>query len=110
MLIPCVTVAIKGEKIDVIAASMRKAECLDVAKKYAAELVTDEAIEVRVLVGLGSAIQFRRRVLPNKDAAPESDPDVKVIRDALKAKGVNVPPRISVEKLLELAIANGVEA
>lgn len=39
----------------------------------------------------------------------ESDPDAKEIRAKLKALGVNVPPRISLEKLLDLAIANGVE-
>lgn len=36
--------------------------------------------------------------------------DADKIRAALKEKGVKVPPRIGIDKLLELAIANGVEA
>jgi hypothetical protein len=31
------------------------------------------------------------------------------VREALKAKGVKVPPRISIDALLKLAIENGVE-
>lgn len=35
--------------------------------------------------------------------------DVAAIREALKAKGVKVPPRINIENLLALAIEHGVE-
>ena len=37
------------------------------------------------------------------------EPDADILREALKAKGVKVPPRISLEKLVELAVENGVE-
>jgi hypothetical protein len=39
----------------------------------------------------------------------ETDADAKAVREALKAKGVKVPPRISIDALLKLAIENGVE-
>lgn len=39
----------------------------------------------------------------------DSSADVAAIRAALKAKDVKVPPRISVDKLIEMAIAHGVE-
>lgn len=39
----------------------------------------------------------------------DSDPDAKEIRAKLVAKGVKVPPRISLETLLDLAIKHGVE-
>jgi hypothetical protein len=39
----------------------------------------------------------------------DTDADAKAVREALKAKGVKVPPRIGIDALLKLAIENGVE-
>lgn len=46
-----------------------------------------------------------------QDEAEEIDSpsDVQALREALKAKGVKVPPRISVDNLLALAVEHGVE-
>lgn len=54
---------------------------------------------------------------PVQDPADEQDEgeeidspaDVQALREALKAKGVKVPPRISVDNLLALAVEHGVE-
>lgn len=46
----------------------------------------------------------------SEEESTDTSADVEAIRAALKEKGVKVPPRIGVDKLLELAIANGVEA
>lgn len=40
----------------------------------------------------------------------DSPADVQALREALKAKGVKVPPRISADNLLALAIEHGVDA
>lgn len=44
-----------------------------------------------------------------EDDQTDASADVAAIRAALKAKDVKVPPRISVDKLIEMAIAHGVE-
>ena len=44
-----------------------------------------------------------------EDDQTDASADVAAIRTALKAKDVKVPPRISVDKLIEMAIAHGVE-
>lgn len=44
-----------------------------------------------------------------EDDQIDASADVAAIRAALKAKDVKVPPRISVDKLIEMAIAHGVE-
>lgn len=44
-----------------------------------------------------------------EDSSDDVSADADKIRAALKEKGVRVPPRIGIDKLLELAIANGVE-
>ena len=44
-----------------------------------------------------------------EDAEVEASADAKAVREALKAKGVKVPPRIGIDALLKLAIDNGVE-
>ena len=44
-----------------------------------------------------------------EDDQADASADVAAIRAALKAKEVKVPPRISVDKLIEMAIAHGVE-
>lgn len=40
----------------------------------------------------------------------DSPADVQALREALKAKGVKVPPRISADNLLALAVEHGVDA
>lgn len=40
----------------------------------------------------------------------DGEADASALRAALKEKGVRVPPRISLEKLVELAAENGIEA
>ena len=61
--------------------------------------------------GLLKGYKFKAEMIAAASAPDESesDPDAKEIRAKLKALGVSVPPRISLEKLLDLAIANGVE-
>lgn len=44
-----------------------------------------------------------------EDDQTDASADVAAIRAALKAKDVKVPPRISVDKLIDLAVAHGVE-
>ena len=44
-----------------------------------------------------------------EDDQIDASADVAAIRAALKAKDVKVPPRISVDKLIEMAIAHGIE-
>jgi hypothetical protein len=40
----------------------------------------------------------------------DSPADVQALRDALKARGIRVPPRINADTLLALAIEHGIEA
>lgn len=109
MQIPSVTIGIKQDgTVEVYHASMDKSKALDAAKAKANE-PTSEVIDIRVVCAIGAGIAWRRRVVPTVVDESESDPDAKEIRAKLKALGVNVPPRISLEKLLDLAIANGVE-
>ena len=44
-----------------------------------------------------------------EDDQTDASADVAAIRAALKAKDIKVPPRISVDKLIEMAIAHGIE-
>jgi len=46
---------------------------------------------------------------PEPEETDDDEPDAKALREALKAKGVKVPPRIGIDALLKLAIDNGVE-
>ena len=75
----------------------------------------DSIFRIMVLSARGARAEYKFKaairsapVVQEPDES-ESDPDAKEIRAKLKALGVNVPPRISLEKLLDLAIANGVE-
>lgn len=53
--------------------------------------------------------KFKANIIAVNFAVEISGPDADILREALKAKGVKVPPRISLEKLVELAVENGVE-
>lgn len=62
--------------------------------------------------GLLKGYKFKANIIAATPAPVEesdSDPDAKEIRAKLVAKGVKVPPRISLETLLDLAIKHGVE-
>ena len=62
--------------------------------------------------GLLKGYKFKDNIRAASDPveSDESDDEVaKRVRAELKDKGVPVPPRISIEKLLDLAIKHGVE-
>lgn len=114
MKLPCLTIRIDGDDLVVLYAGMSKADALTVAKTEANKL-HDTFAEYRVIQAVGAGIAWRRSVKPDpkpveiEDEADESDEIAKRVRADLKAKGVKVPPRISVEKLLDLASEHGVE-
>lgn len=121
MKIPCLTIRIDGDDLVVLYAGTDKAKALETAK---AEVNKPDVIpgEYRVVQAIGAGIAWRRKVTkpaplvevvtPSEqgdDEADDSDELTKRVRADLKAKGVKVPPRISVEKLLDLAVEHGVE-
>lgn len=117
MKLPCLTIRIDGDDLVVLYAGTDKSEALAIAK---AEVNKPDVIpgEYRVVQAVGAGIAWRRKVAaPSKpveveqidDEVDESDELAKRVRSDLKAKGVKVPPRISVEKLLDLASEHGVE-
>jgi hypothetical protein len=116
MKLPCLTIRIDGDDLVVLYAGTSKAEALDIAKAEANK-PHDSFAEYRVVQAVGAGIAWRRSVKPSSAlvAAPEleevddDEPDAKALREALKAKGVKVPPRIGIDALLKLAIDNGVE-
>lgn len=65
--------------------------------------------------GLLNGYRFKANIIAATSSAPsveeeeDSDEVAKRVRTELKAKGVNVPPRIGDAKLLELAEKHGVE-
>lgn len=120
MKLPCLTIRIDGDDLVVLYAGTDKAEALAIAK---AEVNKPDAIpgEYRVVQAVGAGIAWRRKVtkpaplvqvlepVEIEDEVDEADELAKRVRADLKAKGVKVPPRISVEKLLDLASEHGVE-
>lgn len=48
-------------------------------------------------------------VAPAIEGSEDESPDAEAIRAALKEKGVKVPPRISIDNLLNLAVEHGVK-
>lgn len=62
--------------------------------------------------GLLKGYKFKSEIIASAPVVEEEDDSDEVaaeVRAKLKAKGVKVPPRISIERLLEMAIANGIE-
>jgi hypothetical protein len=113
MQIPSVTIGIKHDgSVEVYHASVDKSEAIKVAKDKANEPGADVA-EIRVVCAIGSGTAWRRRIRAAAPAPAQEeeagDADVKAIRAALKEKGVQLPPRIGVDKLLDLAVKHGVE-
>jgi hypothetical protein len=110
MQIPSVTIGIKQDgTVEVYHASTDKSKAVEAAKAKANE-PTSEVIDIRVVCAIGAGLAWRRRVVPSAPVEEsDSDPDAKEIRSKLVAKGVKVPPRISLETLLDLAIKHGVE-
>lgn len=119
MKIPSVTMRIVGESVEILYSGLDKSEALRVAKMEA-DKPHNAITEYRVLQAIGSGIAWRRRATPAPPAPEPVEPepvelestdaaDAKAVRDALKAKGVSVPPRISIDNLLKLAIDHGVE-
>ncbi len=117
MRLPSVTISVCGEAVEVLYAGIDKGEALRVAKS-ACNGPVDQLTEVRVLSA--QSVAFRKRLVPAKAlpdpeavepeeeaSAPESV-DAAELRALLKAKGVNVPPRIGDEKLIALAVEHGV--
>lgn len=114
MKIPSVTMRIGGESVEILYSGLDKSEALRVAKMEA-DKPHSAITEYRVLQAIGSGIAWRRRATPAPPAPEPVEPestdaaDAKAVRDALKVKGVSVPPRISIDNLLKLAIEHGVE-
>ncbi len=112
MKIPCVALAIEGDKIRTLYTGVDKGEAIAAAKAEA-DKPSEVHLEIRVVAAIGSGIAWRRSVRPQAPAPAADDEDTsadaKALRDALKAKGVKVPPRIGIDALLKLAIDNGVE-
>lgn len=120
MKLPCLTIRIDGDDLVVLYAGTDKAQALDIAKTEANK-PHDSFAEYRVVQAVGAGIAWRRSVKPDpkplveapepepEDAEVEASADAKAVREALKAKGVKVPPRIGIDALLKLAIDNGVE-
>lgn len=118
------------EKADgtTIATPGEKGEIVSTGKELIRETNDSESHDIfRVtILGLAGVIKERRWKI-NAPAIAESIPpaavvhgeeeqieevasaDVQALREALKAKGVKVPPRISVDNLLALAVEHGVE-
>lgn len=124
MKIPSVALRIQGDAVEVLYAGTDKGAALSAAKSESANPV-DQVTEIRVVVAIGAGIAWRKRLTPHQsvvvtDATAEevqeeqeeidSPADVQALREALKAKGIKVPPRISADNLLALAIEHGVEA
>jgi hypothetical protein len=115
MKIPCLTIRIDGDDLVVLYAGLDKSKALETAKAEANK-PHDIHTEYRVVQAVGAGIAWRRRVTPTvapveatEPEPDETDADAKAVREALKAKGVKVPPRIGIDALLKLAIENGVE-
>jgi hypothetical protein len=130
MKIPCLTIRIDGDDLVVLYAGLDKSKALETAKAEANK-PHDIHAEYRVVQAVGAGIAWRRRVTPAvapldvaaltatidvevvesdpEDTEVETSADAKAVREALKAKGVKVPPRIGIDALLKLAIENGVE-
>lgn len=111
-----VALVARADTVEILESGRDKAKCLAAAKDYIATAKPSELEEVFLLSALGGAVQYRKRLLPSAADVVVEDledddqsADASAIREALKAKGVKVPPRIGLDKLLELAIANGVE-
>lgn len=106
MKIPCLTIRIDGDDLVVLYAGNEKSKALEIAKAEVNKPHKSPA-EYRVVQAVGAGIAWRRSVKPSEDV--ESDADTNAIRAALKEKGVKLPPRIGVDKLLDLAVKHGVE-
>lgn len=110
MKIPCLTIRMEGEDLTVLYYGTDKAQAIETAKAEA-EKPHKEFAEYRVIQAIGAGIAWRRTVKASAPVVDEEDTsaDAKALREALKAKGVKVPPRIGIDALLKLAIENGVE-
>lgn len=115
MKIPCVVIGLtKSDEVRVYLSTMNKADALSDAKARAADPDADVR-ELRVIAGIGSAIQWRKPIRGAVESTPEAlapsseSADAKALRAKLKAKGVSVPPRINADTLLALAVEHGVE-
>lgn len=121
MKIPCLTIRIDGDDLVVLYGGTDKAKALETAKT---EVNKPDVIpgEYRVVQAVGAGIAWRRKVTRPaplveaveaveviEDEVDDADELAKRIRADLKGKGVKVPPRISAEKLLDLASQHGVE-
>lgn len=97
------TIATPGEKGDITTK----------AKTLIHEINDSEAHDVYRVTALGTMGVLKERRwkanAPTASAPAEETADVQALREALKAKGVKVPPRISADNLLALAVEHGVE-
>lgn len=124
MKIPSVALRIQGDAVEVLYKGMDKGAALAAAKSESTNPV-DQVTEIRVVVAIGAGIAWRKRLVPTpsvvvtdadlaepaEEETTDTDPaDVAELRAALKAKGVKVPPRISADNLLALAVEHGVDA
>lgn len=93
-----------------------KGDVATMARDLIRETNDTPAHDVARITAIGEAgVLKQRKYKANTPAAPvevedeELSADADKIRAALKEKGIKVPPRISLDKLVEMALQNGVE-